>query len=142
MSRSMAVLATAATLVCMTGCYHQTVNTGLSPAPGPVINKTAGVSFWGLSGAEVDATRECPNGVAVVETQQTFLNGLIAGLTLGLYTPQTVSITCAAGNNPAPGGLEVSVGMDATPLEVEAAARKAVQLAKDSRQPVILRYLP
>lgn len=129
------------TLVVVTGCYHQVVETGLTPT-GPVINRTAGVMFWGLAGAEVDATAECASGVAVVETQQTFLNGLLAVVTLGIYTPQTVSITCAAGDGPVPDGPEVTVSRDATSAEANAAAQKAVTMATLSQQPVILRFVP
>ena len=44
----------------------------------------------------VEAQNECGNGVAKVETQQSFLNGLVGGLTWGLYTPMTITVTCAA----------------------------------------------
>ena len=44
----------------------------------------------------VEAQSECENGVARVETQQSFLNGLVNVLTGGIYTPMTVIVTCAA----------------------------------------------
>ncbi len=40
-------------------------------------------------------TRECPGGVARVETQQSFVNGLVGTLTSGIYTPLQVTTTCA-----------------------------------------------
>ena len=44
----------------------------------------------------IDVRTQCPNGVAFVDTQMTFLNGLVSGLTFGIFTPRAVSITCAS----------------------------------------------
>lgn len=88
----------ALTTFLLTGCFHQVVNTGVTPAPGQAtITKTAPLYFFGLVGAEVDTVADCPTGAAVIETEQTFVNGLLGVVTLGIYTPQTVTITCAAG---------------------------------------------
>ncbi len=98
MRRRCALAIALTTLLVTTGCYHQVVPTGASPAPGnAAVTKTASLYFYGLVGAEVDTTADCPRGAAVIETQQTFVNGLLALVTLGIYTPQTVTITCAAG---------------------------------------------
>ena len=126
----------------MTGCYHQVVQTGATPAPGnAVVQKTAGVMWWGLAGAEVDTTAECPSGVATIETQQTFVNGLVGLITLGIYTPQTVTITCAAGEeeDSVPGAPVVTIAADASAEEAEAAARRAFELS--SHVPVTIRDL-
>ena len=40
--------------------------------------------------------RACPAGVAEIEQRTSFVNGLVAGLTSSLYTPQTVSVYCLA----------------------------------------------
>ena len=86
------------TCLLLPGCYHQVVNTGATPAPGnAAITKTVSLYFFGLVGAEIDTVADCPTGAAVIETQQTFVNGLLGVVTLGIYTPQTVTITCAAG---------------------------------------------
>ena len=95
--RSALMLALTTCLLLTTGCYHQVVNTGATPAPGnATITKTVSLYFFGLVGAEVDTVADCPTGAAVIETQQTFMNGLLGVVTLGIYTPQTVTITCAA----------------------------------------------
>jgi hypothetical protein len=53
--------------------------------------------LWGLVPAEeINVTSECQNGVATVETQQSFVNGLVSALTLGIYAPRDVKITCAS----------------------------------------------
>src|SRR5690606_1891844 len=80
------------------GCYHTTVVTG-RPASATVVDKP-----WhpflvhGLVpiGGDVDVSQECPDGVARVETEMTFLNGLVGGLTAGIFTPVHVKVTCAS----------------------------------------------
>jgi len=44
----------------------------------------------------VSAVNECDNGVARVETVHTFLNQVVAAVTFGIYTPITITVTCAA----------------------------------------------
>jgi hypothetical protein len=45
----------------------------------------------------VDSADDCPSGVAQVETQHSFLNGLAAAITFGIYTPLQINVTCASG---------------------------------------------
>jgi len=53
--------------------------------------------LWGLVPPSVVAAEsECESGVAKVETQHSFVNGLVNVLTSGIYTPLTVTVTCAA----------------------------------------------
>jgi hypothetical protein len=47
--------------------------------------------------AAVNSATTCPSGVARVVTQHSFLNGLAAALTWGLYTPLHIIVTCASG---------------------------------------------
>jgi hypothetical protein len=44
----------------------------------------------------IDAGAECPNGVARVETQLSFVNQLVSIITFGIYTPMQIDVTCAA----------------------------------------------
>jgi len=125
-----------------TGCYHQVVHTGLSPAPGnAVIEKTAAIYFFGLAGAEVDVSQDCPSGVAVIETQQTFMNGLLGGITLGIYTPRSVTVTCASDPGGVPDAASVTIAAGASADQVLEANRRAMELAWQSRGPVVLRRL-
>lgn len=39
----------------------------------------------------------CPTGVAKVETQLSFVNMLVGFLTLSIYTPMDIRVTCAEG---------------------------------------------
>lgn len=44
----------------------------------------------------VSTSSKCPNGAARVETQLSFVNQVVSLLTLGIYTPMQVTVTCAA----------------------------------------------
>lgn len=90
-------------LVATAGCFHQVVQTGATPAPTTVEHAFVATWLWGLVPAEpIDVRKSCPSGVATVETQQSFINGLVGALTLGLYTPQEVKVTCGSAMGRAP----------------------------------------
>ena len=81
-------------------CYHATVNTAARPGTQVFEKPWATSLIYGLVAPEtVEATEQCPNGVARVETRHSFLNGLVAALTMGIYTPMHVTVTCAAGED-------------------------------------------
>ncbi len=86
-----------ALLLSTVGCFHQVVHSGLTPSTTIVEKQYVATWLWGIVPAEPIDTREsCPSGVATVETQQTFMNGFVGVLTLGIYSPQSVRITCAS----------------------------------------------
>ena len=91
-------LALAAAVTLTAACYHVTVLTGLPEGP-TVIDKPWQNSFViGLVPPDsIDAKPQCNGNVAKVETEQSFLNGLVAGLTWQIYTPIHVRVTCASG---------------------------------------------
>ena len=81
----------------LAGCYHATIDTGLAPGAKSVKRMWMHSWIYGLvPPAVVNVQSECENGVARVETQQSFVNGLVGGLTGGIYTPLTIIVTCAA----------------------------------------------
>ena len=47
----------------------------------------------------METASRCPNGVARVETQLSFVNQLVSFLTLGIFTPMSIKVTCAAGGS-------------------------------------------
>jgi hypothetical protein len=52
--------------------------------------------FWGLMGKhDVDLDAACPEGAASWQNQQTFGDLLFDLVTLGIYAPRTVTVTCA-----------------------------------------------
>ena len=81
----------------LTGCYHVTVISGTSPSP-TVVDKPWQNSFvYGLvPPPELNVKDQCPNGVQKVETETSFVNGLVGALTWSLYTPIHAKITCSA----------------------------------------------
>lgn len=78
------------------GCYHATIETGMKPN-GEMINKPWATSFvYGLVPPPVvETASKCANGVARVETQLSFLNQIVNILTLGIFTPMTITVACA-----------------------------------------------
>ena len=88
------LLATALALL-ITGCAQQTFTVqnkpaAVAPKPSPIIS-----SFLELGRKTVDAAKICGGAENVVktETQQTFVNGLLGFITLGIYTPlEAVSV--------------------------------------------------
>ena len=96
MSRHNRLLATTALVVCA-GCYHATVQTGAAPSTEIIHQTFASGWVYGLVPPKtVDAQSRCQNGVSKVETQHSFVNELVAFLTLGIYTPMEIKVTCAA----------------------------------------------
>lgn len=124
----------------LTGCYHQVVRTG-APAGNVVIERpwTATYLLGLVPATAISTAAQCPAGVAVVETQQTFVNGLVGVVTLGIYTPQTVRITCAAGTAAVSEAREIQVAAGAD-LDVRTAAvRQAVAHAYRTGETVVVR---
>src|ERR1041384_1774606 len=79
------------------GCYHATVETG-APASNEIVSKSfaSGWIFGLVPPSTVATAAKCPNGVAKVETQLSFVNQLVSFLTLYIYTPMNIKVTCAA----------------------------------------------
>lgn len=138
MRRSGAKWACVAALA-LTACYHQVVDTGL-PAGTTKIDKpwTATWIFGLVPATPIDVRSQCRNGVAIVDTQMTFLNGLVGVLTLGIYTPLSVSVTCS-GSGAALGPMTPEVRVNAASPDAYAVAMEnAVRLSRDTRHPVAL----
>jgi hypothetical protein len=50
---------------------------------------------------ETDLKAACPNGWAEVETETSFVNGLLMFITYNIYTPQSATVRCKGGAAPA-----------------------------------------
>lgn len=97
--RNLAVVALVAAAVA--GCYRVTVVTG-APATATKIDLPWQKSFvFGLVPPDtINARATCPNGVAEVMIEHSFLNGLVANLTWNLFTPIHPVVTCASSPRP------------------------------------------
>jgi hypothetical protein len=90
-------LSACALLALSIGCYHATIETGATPSA-EVISKSfaSGWIFGLVPPSTVSTAAKCPAGAAKVETQLSFVNQLVSLLTLGIYTPMAIKVTCAA----------------------------------------------
>jgi hypothetical protein len=125
----------------LSACYHQIVQTGRTPGAMVVERPWTATWLWGLvPSSEISTVAQCPNGVATVETQQSFLNGLVGLLTLGIYTPQEVKVTCALAGAALPGVRHIDVA-DGASLEARIAAiEEAANIAARTHETVQVRY--
>lgn len=83
----------------LSGCYKHTVHAGRG-APDGRVAYDHWEHFWiaGLIGdVRVDIQEICGSPDATVRVRQSVLNGLVAGLTGGIYTPTTVEVRCRDG---------------------------------------------
>jgi Bor protein len=129
-------------LLSFAACFHQVVQTG-RPASQTVVDKPwVATWLWGLVPAkELDMRASCPSGVAVVETEQSFVNGLVAAVTLGIFTPQHVRVTCASRTASLPShAINVVIAPNVTPAERADAFRDAVRESAENHTPVIVRF--
>jgi hypothetical protein len=115
-------------------CYHATVETGASPSA-EVINKSFASSWiYGLVPPRtVSTAAKCPAGPAIVETRRSFVNQLVGILTLGIYTPMEIKVTCAVAG-PGTASMQAPTGPSA-PLAKREAAADTTAFGSGQRQP-------
>ena len=125
------------------GCFHQVVQTGRAPSATVVDKPWVSTWLWGLVAAQpIDVRQQCPSGVAVITTEQSFINGLLAVVTIGIWTPQHVQITCATGGTASipRGATEYQVPAGASPALRNSIASEAVEHAIETGSPTVLRF--
>jgi hypothetical protein len=138
------VLALCLALLLSVACYHARIESGL-PASTHVVEKSFAASWiYGLvPPSTVSAAKDCGKGVAVVETELSFLNFVVGALTAGIYTPMHIKVTCAASSSmgavDAPSNNLV-VPSDASEQEIAEAFALAADRAVASEQPVCVRF--
>ncbi|MFW5973451.1 MAG: Bor family protein [Bacteroidota bacterium] len=132
-------------VIALSGCYHAQVNTGRTPGTVVIDKPFASGWIYGLvPPSTVNAASECANGVAIVETQLSFVNQLVSFLTFGIYTPMHIKVTCAAAGASSMNGLpnEKYVPADATDDQVIATFSAAADEAAETGEPVAVRFSP
>jgi hypothetical protein len=128
--------------VALGACHHATIETGLEPSLHTIHEPWANSWIAGLvPPSTVETGEKCPSGVSKVETQRTFLNGLVGILTLGIYTPMEIKVTCAAESAAdMPDQADVSIGEGASLAEVQLAFMQAADRAVEERRPVYVEF--
>jgi len=121
----------------LVGCYHAVVETG-RPAGGTEVYKPWAMSFvFGLVPPPIEnVASACPNGVSKVETQHSFLNGLVAFVTFQIVTPMEIRVTCAGGGRDEDASL-ARVRVDGNP---RAAILQAIELSKATGRAVYAQF--
>jgi len=130
-------------LVAALACYHATVTTGLAPSSVVVEKSWASGWLWGLvPPSAVQTATQCQHGAAKVETQHSFLNMLVGGLTGGIYSPMSIKVTCAQAGRASisPAAPTIDVGANATPEQIRNAISRATNLSLRTGEPVYLEY--
>jgi hypothetical protein len=123
-------LAVLGAVVALAGCYHAVVETGLTPSPTVIDRPWASGWVYGLVPPKPLSTMaQCPNGPAKVETQLSFLNMLVGSLTLGIYTPMSIRVTCAQG-----GARSSADGV--APRDVRAVSDAAAEVAVEGAREI------
>ncbi len=134
-----------ALLLVLSGCYHVRVETGLTPGDEVYEIQWAHSFIGGLVPPKVvEAQNECSSGVAIVESELSFLNMVAAAVTGGIYSPMHIKVTCASGSNAAlmqeDGATRVSVARDADPDTVRQAFQAASEQAATTQQKVQVHF--
>ena len=121
----------------LVGCYHAVIETG-RPAGGTEVYKPWAMSFvFGLVPPPIEnVASACPNGVSKVETQHSFLNGLVAVVTFQIVTPMEIRVTCAGGGRDNDASL-ATVRVDGNP---RAALLQAIELSKATGRAVYAQF--
>jgi len=104
-------------IFCAPGCYRIKYTTRQPPAPAPNYDEWHHNMIFGLAeiSSPVNVSQACPNGIALVENEQTFVNGLVTALTLfWIWEPSTVRVTCGVGQADGPTPSTPQVAFEGT----------------------------
>lgn len=124
----------------LSGCYAAKVDTGRTPSTKVISKKFASCWIYGLvPPATIQTSTECPDGVALVETQHSFLNYIVGAITFGIYTPIQIVVTCAEpGKTSMDPAQELTVPPGASAEVVRETFGRAATRAVESGKPVVV----
>ena len=96
------VLIAAVACILLSGCATQRfdINKPIGPAGEPTLDTSQAFFIEGLGQESlIDAAEICGGveRIARVETEETFLDGLLGFLSAGIYTPKTARVYCLLG---------------------------------------------
>ncbi|MGQ0646443.1 MAG: Bor/Iss family lipoprotein [Gemmatimonadaceae bacterium] len=122
--------------VLLAGCFHQVVATGLPAGETKVEKPWTSTWIWGLVEAKpIDVRTQCPNGVAYVASKFTVMNWVGAAVTLGIWYPWTVTVTCAGGGRASLDASTTQVHLGDSSAE---ALDRAAKIARVTGEPVAI----
>ncbi|MEP7380517.1 MAG: hypothetical protein ABI910_02460 [Gemmatimonadota bacterium] len=128
-----------ASVMLLSGCYHQVVATGLSAGTTKIDKPWTSTFIFGLVEAKpIDVREQCKSGVAFVDSRFEVLNWLGAVVTLGIWVPWHVTVTCASGGSASLDSAVPTIALDASVRSLVEAAR----LAREHGSPVALVWDP
>lgn len=131
-----------AAVLALSGCYHATIETGRAQSGTMVERKWAHSFLYGLvPPSTVETASTCQNGVAKVETQLSFLNRVARFLTLGIYTPMTIQVWCAAPGSDDADAQTLSLPAGASREETGEVLTAAALLSRESGRAVYVRFV-
>lgn len=143
MTKILRSAAAAALVLVSAGCYHAVIDTGRAQSGDVLENKWAHSWLWGLVPPDtVEAASKCPDGVAKVETQHSFLNQVAAAVTFGIYTPMQITVACAGSGSGEDAGAADAQPIDTgAPMEVQREAlSRAIRRSIESGRPQYVRF--
>lgn len=84
-----------ASAMLLTSCYSYTSVVGKGAQGNAQVTKWNHYVIAGLAPVGVSDSKEMAGGATdyTVHTRQSFVNGLISGLTMGIYTPSVTTVT-------------------------------------------------
>jgi hypothetical protein len=129
----------------LAACWHATIETGLTPSTVVIDKSWASSWIYGLVPPKtVETASRCPDGVAKVETELTFLNQVVHILTLGIYTPMRIRVTCAQGSGASAGAKAATLTVPANSGEKAQRAifRDAAHRAFEQKRAVLVYFEP
>lgn len=129
--------------VSQAGCFHQVFSTGLPAGTTGVTQSWHPTFIFGLVAAKpIDVRTVCPSGVAIASTRMTFANGLVGGLTLGIFTPHEVKVVCASSSASVPVLETRHIALDASRDESVRIMAGAIETARRREGNVAIHFTP
>ena len=120
-------------------CFHAVITTGRAESSTVVEQEWAKSWVAGLVPPDVmDVSKQCASGVAKVETQHSFLNALVAAITIQIYTPMDLKVTCTGSGGHA--SADYTVPETGTLAERQAVINEAANAAIASGKPVTVKF--
>ena len=85
------------TALSLSACHTMSFDVAEGPS-GKIVQERRSFYFWGLTPTRsIDVLQYCPAGAVAVSEEETFVDGVFAAITLGIWSPRTSYYHCASG---------------------------------------------